>query len=73
MEEELAKSIRRAKFIKKERNVRAWTQTQLAEIAGVNLRTIQRVERDGTASFDTLMGIATAFDIDLSLKSRTLF
>jgi len=72
MEEELAKSIRRAKFIKKERNLRAWTQTQLAEIAGVNLRTIQRVERDGTASFETLMGIATAFDVDVKELTQPL-
>ena len=65
MEEILAKSIRRAKLIKRERNERAWTQSQLAEIAGVNLRTIQRVEKDGVASFETLMGIASAFDIDV--------
>lgn len=65
MEEKLAKSIRRAKLVKKERNDRAWTQTQLAEIAGVTLRTIQRVEKDGAASFETMMGIASAFDIDV--------
>jgi transcriptional regulator with XRE-family HTH domain len=72
MEEELVKSIRRAKFIKKERNERAWSQSQLAEIAGVNLRTIQRVERDGTASFETLMGIATAFDVDVKELTQPL-
>lgn len=65
MEEKLAKSIKRAKLVKKERNDRAWTQTQLAEITGVTLRTIQRVEKDGAASFETMMGIASAFDIDV--------
>lgn len=70
MEEKLAKSIKRAKLVKKERNVRAWTQTQLAEISGVTLRTIQRVEKDGAASFDTMMGIASAFDIDVKEISQ---
>lgn len=77
MEKVLAKSIKRARLIKKERNDRAWTQTQLAEIAGVNLRTIQRVEKDGAASFETMMGIASGFGIDVkeltqpeSLKQR---
>lgn len=70
MEEKLAKSIKRAKFIKKARSERAWTQTQLAEISGVTLRTIQRVEKDGAASFETMMGIASAFDIDVKELSQ---
>lgn len=65
MEEILAKSIRRAKYIRRERRERAWPQQQLADIAGVNLRTVQRVEKDGAASFETLKGIAIAFDVDV--------
>lgn len=65
METEMPKSLDRAKFVKKERQVRAWTQAQLAEIVDVNPRTIQRLERDGAASFDTLMGVADAFGIDV--------
>lgn len=65
METEMPESIDRAKFVKKERQSRAWTQVQLAEIADVNPRTIQRLERDGAASFDTLMGVADAFGIDV--------
>ena len=65
MGDTLAKSIKRARFIKRERKQRAWTQSQLAQISGVTLRTIQRVEKDGSASFETLMGIADAFDIDV--------
>ena len=72
MEEILAKSIRRAKLIKRERKERAWTQTQLAIITGVNLRTIQRVEKDGAASSETLMGIASAFDIDVRELNQPL-
>lgn len=65
METNMAKDMGRAKLVKKDREARAWTQTQLAEVAGVNLRTIQRLEKDGTASFETLMGVAQAFGIDV--------
>lgn len=58
MEEVMAKNSKRANFVKDGSLERAWSQTQLAEIAGVNLRTIQRVEKEGAASFETLMGIA---------------
>ncbi|MBL7664011.1 MAG: helix-turn-helix domain-containing protein, partial [Bacteriovoracaceae bacterium] len=58
-------NISRAKFIKKARQERAWPQQQLADVAGVNLRTIQRLEKDGSASFETLMGVAQAFNIDV--------
>lgn len=65
MEELMAKNAARAKFVKRERLERAWSQTQLATIAGVNLRTIQRLEKDGAAALDTLMGVAQAFDIEV--------
>lgn len=70
METNMPKCLDRAKFVKKERQVRAWPQTQLAEIAGVNPRTIQRLERDGAASFETLMGVADAFGIDVKELSE---
>jgi transcriptional regulator with XRE-family HTH domain len=54
-----------AKTIKRLRAERAWSQEQLAEIADVSLRTIQRVESDGSASRETRMALAAAFDIDL--------
>ncbi|MBY0416133.1 MAG: helix-turn-helix domain-containing protein, partial [Bdellovibrionales bacterium] len=65
MEELMAKNAARAKFVKRERLERAWSQTQLATIAGVNPRTIQRLEKDGAAALDTLMGVAQAFDIEV--------
>lgn len=65
MEEIMAKNIGRAKFVKRARLERAWSQAQLADVSGVNSRTIQRVERDGSASFDTLMAIAGALEIDV--------
>ena len=65
MKELMPKNLERAKFVKKERLARAWPQSQLAIIAGVNLRTIQRIEKDGAASLETLQGIAQAFEIDV--------
>lgn len=61
----MEKNISRAKFVKKARLERAWPQSQLAVVAGVDLRTIQRLEKDGIASLETLKGVASAFDIDV--------
>jgi transcriptional regulator with XRE-family HTH domain len=46
------------------RTQRGWTQEQLAEIAGVSPRTIQRTETANCGSFDTLRAIAGAFETD---------
>ena len=61
----MGKNLGVAKFVKKERNERAWPQQQLADVAGVDLRTIQRLEKNGIASLETLKGVASAFDIDV--------
>jgi transcriptional regulator with XRE-family HTH domain len=74
MDTSMPKNLERAQKVKKMREERAWTQSQLADVANINLRTVQRLERDGAASFDTLMAIATAFVIDvkeLSPVSKT--
>ncbi len=49
------------------RETRQWSQEQLAEISRLNVRTIQRVEKGESASFDTRRALASAFgfeDID---------
>lgn len=46
------------------REVRHWSQEQLAEISGLNVRTIQRVEQSEPASFDTKRALARAFELD---------
>jgi transcriptional regulator with XRE-family HTH domain len=46
------------------RTQRGWTQEQLAEIAGVSSRTIQRTETANCGSFETVRAIAGAFDTD---------
>ena len=51
--------------IKIERQMRSWSQIQLAEAAGLSLRTVQRVETDGHCSAETLLAIAGAFNLDI--------
>lgn len=46
------------------RELRHWSQEQLAEISGLNVRTIQRVEQGDSASFDTRRALARAFDFE---------
>jgi len=51
--------------IKKLRTERAWSQAQLAEVASLSIRTVQRVEIDGKCSQESLLAFASAFDIDV--------
>lgn len=50
-----------AELIKRLRNEKAWSQDQLADVAGVSLRTIQRIEKNGIASLESKKAIASAF------------
>jgi transcriptional regulator with XRE-family HTH domain len=52
--------------VKDLRTRRAWPQEQLAAAAGINVRTIQRIEHGGHAAFETLMALANAFEVDVS-------
>jgi transcriptional regulator with XRE-family HTH domain len=59
--------------IKDWRERRRWSQEQLAEIAKVNPRTIQRVERGEGASADTRRALAVAFEVaDIDLLNKPL-
>ncbi|MAA94591.1 MULTISPECIES: helix-turn-helix domain-containing protein [unclassified Arsukibacterium] len=49
-------------LIVNERKVRAWSQQQLADVAGISLRTIQRIEKSGIASNDSLQAISASFN-----------
>lgn len=51
--------------IRESREKRAWSQEQLAGIAGVSLRTVQRIESGKPASFESLKAIASAFDLSV--------
>jgi transcriptional regulator with XRE-family HTH domain len=55
-----------AELIKSQRTERNWTQQHLADACGVSLRTIQRVERYGNAANETVMALASVFQIEQS-------
>jgi transcriptional regulator with XRE-family HTH domain len=46
------------------REMRQWSQEQLAANSGLNVRTIQRVEQGLSASLDTRRALASAFEFD---------
>tara|TARA_Y100000588_G_scaffold230782_1_gene244542 strand:+ start:169 stop:864 length:696 start_codon:yes stop_codon:yes gene_type:complete len=71
----LLTSIELAACIKLFREMRQWSQEQLAAISGLNVRTIQRVEQGLSASLDTRRALASAFefeDIDAFNKPFTI-
>jgi DNA-binding XRE family transcriptional regulator len=49
--------------LRHERESRAWTQSHLAEVADISLRTIQRIEKSGFASPESTQAICSAFEI----------
>lgn len=51
-----------AEKIKQLRLDKSWTQQHLADACGLSMRTIQRVERYGNASKETLMALASVFE-----------
>lgn len=52
--------------LKLERESRAWTQSHLAAACDLSLRTIQRVEKSGAASPETVQALAAVFQVPLS-------
>ena len=56
--------------IRRRREARNWSQEQLANASGLSLRTIQRVETEGTASRETRVCLAAALDVDAALISE---
>lgn len=53
-------------LIQKLRLQHGWSQQQLAELSGISVRTIQRIERGQTASLESLKSLAAVFEIDFS-------
>lgn len=54
-------------ILRRERELRAWTQSHLAEVADLSMRTVQRIERTGDASMESAGALAAALDIDLAV------
>lgn len=55
-----------AEKIKRWREERMWSQEHLADLAGIGLRTVQRIENGDNASQDSVMALAAAFNVDVA-------
>ena len=53
-------------LIQKLRLQRGWSQQQLADMSGLSVRTIQRLEQGQSASTESLKSVAAVFEIDFS-------
>jgi transcriptional regulator with XRE-family HTH domain len=58
-------------LIQKLRLQRGWSQQQLADLSGLSVRTIQRLEQGQSASVESLKSLAAVFEIDFSQLQRT--
>ena len=58
-------------LVQKLRLQRGWSQEQLAELSGLSVRTVQRIERGLPASNETLKSLASVFEIDFSTLQAT--
>ena len=56
--------------IRKMRIDKGWSQETLAELSGLSVRTIQRVERGGNASLETLGALAAVFEVEISTIAK---
>jgi transcriptional regulator with XRE-family HTH domain len=54
----------KSSLIRKYRTERLWSQEQLAEISGLGLRTIQRLEARGSGSQESIKALAAVFNVD---------
>jgi transcriptional regulator with XRE-family HTH domain len=52
--------------LKDQRDSRAWSQTQLAEVSGLSLRTIQRIEKTGVASQESAKSLASVYKCSIT-------
>lgn len=53
-------------LIRSERESRGWSQEHLASVAGLSLRTIQRIENTGAASLDSAAALASVLELDVA-------
>jgi len=53
-------------LVRKLRLQRGWSQEQLAQLSGLSIRTIQRIERGQSAGLESMKSLAAVFEIDLN-------
>lgn len=54
-----------AELIFRVRTEKSWSQDELAIASGLNLRTVQRIESEATASLQSKKAIASALELDV--------
>jgi transcriptional regulator with XRE-family HTH domain len=54
-----------ADVVRDARKKKSWSQEELAIAAGLNLRTVQRIESEAAASLQSRKALASALDLDL--------
>ena len=59
-------------ILKKLRYQHRWSQEQLAEMAGLSVRTIQRIEAGGKANAESLKSLAAVFEVNMSLLEQEI-
>lgn len=63
------------RLIRSQRERRAWSQEHLATVAGLGLRTVQRIEATGLASYESIQAIAAVLEIpvfDLTIPHEAM-
>jgi transcriptional regulator with XRE-family HTH domain len=53
-------------LIRSKRENRGWSQGHLASVAGLSLRTIQRIEKTGSASFESMTALASVLSVEVA-------
>ena len=62
-----------ADLVVKARKRKSWSQEELAIAAGLNLRTVQRIESEAAASLQSKKALASALDLDIhDLESQEI-
>ena len=57
-------------LVRKLRIDRGWSQETLSELSGLSVRTIQRIERGGKASFESRAALASVLEVDATLLTE---
>jgi transcriptional regulator with XRE-family HTH domain len=52
--------------IREERLRRAWSQDHLAQVSGLGLRTVQRIESSGAASHESIAALASVLEVPVA-------
>lgn len=53
-------------YVRRLRQSRGWPQQQLADAAGLSLRTVQRIEKAGNASQESVLCLCATLDVEVA-------